>query len=283
MTRPAKRAAEAMRPARRRAARRRPALHAVAAVRRRAPSRRCSRAHRVARWIRAALDAPAEITVRVVDEDEGLALNRAWRQKDAGDQRADVPVRRASRRVQADLVLCAPVVEREAGEQGVDARGALRAPARPRDAARAGPRPRAATPTPRRMERARRRSWPGSASRIRYRRGRGTAAERSFRTTSSRIDKRGGDARQRFAEARCAPRSRGVRPGGGEPARASPRASRRWCRRSTGPARSPSRRRCGARAVAAAFELAGATPGPTSRTTSVHGATTSISTRASPP
>ena len=38
--------------------------------------------HRVARWIRAALQAPADITVRIVDEDEGRALNRDYRGKD---------------------------------------------------------------------------------------------------------------------------------------------------------------------------------------------------------
>lgn len=73
--------------------------------------------HRVLRWIRAALDAPGEIGVRIVGEDEGRALNREYRGKDYAtnvltfdyEQR---PV------VVADLVLCAPVVEREAREQG---------------------------------------------------------------------------------------------------------------------------------------------------------------------
>jgi probable rRNA maturation factor len=72
---------------------------------------------RVARWIRAALAAPAEMTVRVVGEDEGRSLNQAWRGKDGPTNvltfaYADGPS------VHADLVLCAPVVEREAGEQG---------------------------------------------------------------------------------------------------------------------------------------------------------------------
>lgn len=73
--------------------------------------------HKVARWIRAALDVPAQITVRLVDEDEGRALNRDFRAKDYAtnvltfDYEGE-PV------VVADLVLCAPVVEREATEQG---------------------------------------------------------------------------------------------------------------------------------------------------------------------
>lgn len=73
--------------------------------------------HKVARWLRAALEAPAQLTVRVVGEDEGRALNRDYRQKDYAtnvltfDYEAE-PV------VVADLILCAPVVEREAREQG---------------------------------------------------------------------------------------------------------------------------------------------------------------------
>ena len=84
--------------------------------------------HKVARWIRAALDAPAQITVRLVDEDEGRALNRDFRQKDYatnvltfdyGDGEAgDRPGTESEPVVAADLVLCAPVIEREAAELG---------------------------------------------------------------------------------------------------------------------------------------------------------------------
>ena len=73
--------------------------------------------HRVARWIRHALQADGEITVRIVDADEGLALNRDYRHKDYATNvltfdYAQEPV------VCADLVLCAPVVAREAQENG---------------------------------------------------------------------------------------------------------------------------------------------------------------------
>jgi probable rRNA maturation factor len=74
--------------------------------------------HAVARWMRAALAHPAEITVRIVDEEEGRRLNREFRGKDYAtnvltfDYAAE-PV------VVADLVLCAPVVAREALEQGL--------------------------------------------------------------------------------------------------------------------------------------------------------------------
>jgi probable rRNA maturation factor len=72
---------------------------------------------RVGRWIRAALDAPAEITVRVVDEDEGRRLNQAWRDKAAATNVLTFAYDEGAL-VHADLVLCAPVVEREAEAQG---------------------------------------------------------------------------------------------------------------------------------------------------------------------
>ncbi|MBQ0917810.1 MAG: rRNA maturation RNase YbeY [Hydrogenophaga sp.] len=71
--------------------------------------------HTVARCIRHALEADAEITVRIVDAEEGQALNRDYRGKDYAtnvltfDYATD-PL------VMADLVLCAPVVAREAAE-----------------------------------------------------------------------------------------------------------------------------------------------------------------------
>jgi probable rRNA maturation factor len=69
--------------------------------------------HRVARWIRAALQAPGEITVRIVDEAEGRALNRDFRGRDYATNVLTFDYQRVPA-VVADLVLCAPVVEREA-------------------------------------------------------------------------------------------------------------------------------------------------------------------------
>jgi probable rRNA maturation factor len=69
--------------------------------------------HRVARWIRAALDAPGEITVRIVDEAEGRALNRDFRGRDHATNVLTFDYQHAPT-VVADLVLCAPVVAREA-------------------------------------------------------------------------------------------------------------------------------------------------------------------------
>ncbi len=71
---------------------------------------------RVARWIRAALDAPAEIAVRIVDEAEGRALNLGYRKKDYATNVLTFDYQREPV-VVADLVLCAPVIEREARGQ----------------------------------------------------------------------------------------------------------------------------------------------------------------------
>ena len=73
--------------------------------------------HKVIRWIRAALQAPAEITVRIVDAEEGQALNRDFRGKDYATNVLTFDYSREPV-VSADLVLCAPVVAREAAEQG---------------------------------------------------------------------------------------------------------------------------------------------------------------------
>jgi probable rRNA maturation factor len=74
--------------------------------------------HRVARWIRAALEAPAMLTVRFVDADEGQALNRDYRAKDYATNVLTFDYERTPV-VSADLVLCTPVVRREAAEQAL--------------------------------------------------------------------------------------------------------------------------------------------------------------------
>ncbi len=74
--------------------------------------------HRVQRWLRAALERPAEITVRVVDAEEGRALNREFRAKDYATNVLTFDYEREPV-VVADLVLCGPVLRREAAEQGI--------------------------------------------------------------------------------------------------------------------------------------------------------------------
>ena len=75
--------------------------------------------HRVARWVRAALLNPGEITVRIVDADEGRMLNREYRQKDYATNVLTFDYQHAPV-VMADLILCAPVIEAEARDQGLD-------------------------------------------------------------------------------------------------------------------------------------------------------------------
>jgi len=72
--------------------------------------------HKVTKWIRHALQDDAEITVRIVGAAEGQALNKDYRHKDYATNvltfdYTQEPI------VTADLVLCAPVVAKEAKEQ----------------------------------------------------------------------------------------------------------------------------------------------------------------------
>jgi len=78
----------------------------------------------IRRWVAAALEHPAEITVRIVDAEEAQALNQDYRQKgyvpnvltfEYGEISRDESGRDV---LGGDVVICAPVVEREAREQG---------------------------------------------------------------------------------------------------------------------------------------------------------------------
>ncbi|MDD1507127.1 rRNA maturation RNase YbeY [Pseudomonas sp. CNPSo 3701] len=66
--------------------------------------------------------ADSELTIRLVDEEEGHELNRTWRGKDYATNvlsfPADVPDELLDIPLLGDLVICVPVVEREAVEQG---------------------------------------------------------------------------------------------------------------------------------------------------------------------
>ncbi|MSQ75567.1 MAG: rRNA maturation RNase YbeY [Rhodoferax sp.] len=73
--------------------------------------------HQVARWLRQALQSDAEITVRIVGNEEAQALNRDYRRKDYATNVLTFDYSQAPL-VLADLVLCAPVIAREAAEQG---------------------------------------------------------------------------------------------------------------------------------------------------------------------
>ena len=71
--------------------------------------------HFVARCIRAALAHPGQITVRIVGAEEGQMLNREYRQQDHATNVLTFDYQHAPI-VMADLILCAPVIAREAKE-----------------------------------------------------------------------------------------------------------------------------------------------------------------------
>ncbi len=66
--------------------------------------------------------ADSEMTIRLVDETEGRELNHTWRHKDYATNvlsfPADVPEDLLDIPLLGDLVICVPVVNREAQEQG---------------------------------------------------------------------------------------------------------------------------------------------------------------------
>ena len=72
--------------------------------------------HKVSRWIRHALASDGEITVRIVNAEEGRALNRDYRQKNYATNVLTFDYTQAPL-VTADLVLCAPVIAAEARAQ----------------------------------------------------------------------------------------------------------------------------------------------------------------------
>ncbi len=74
--------------------------------------------HRVARCVRRALLRPAHITVRIVGEAEGLALNQAYRGR-AYATNVLTFAYATEPDAQADVVLCAPVVAKEARALGL--------------------------------------------------------------------------------------------------------------------------------------------------------------------
>ena len=74
-------------------------------------------------WINAAVsdgDGESELTVRIVDEEEGRELNKHWRKKDYATNVLSFPIGEAlegTPLMLGDIVICAPVVKREALEQ----------------------------------------------------------------------------------------------------------------------------------------------------------------------
>lgn len=75
-------------------------------------------------WAKLALgnvDKSTELTLRIVDEEEGRKLNNTWRHKDYATNVLSFPIGEAleeGTELLGDIVICAPVVDREASEQG---------------------------------------------------------------------------------------------------------------------------------------------------------------------
>lgn len=73
------------------------------------------------RWMQAALQCDMMLTLRIVDEVEGRELNRAYRGRDYATNVLTF-VYDDTQPLSGDVVICAPVVAREAVEQGKDLR-----------------------------------------------------------------------------------------------------------------------------------------------------------------
>ena len=71
------------------------------------------------RWIKAALQRDVKIALRIVDESEGRALNKNFRGKDYATNVLTFAYDDTDQ-MSADVVICAPVVEKEAREQRKD-------------------------------------------------------------------------------------------------------------------------------------------------------------------
>lgn len=68
------------------------------------------------RWLKSALPIEAEVTVRIVGEEEGRMLNRTYRGKDYATNVLTFPLAEEPL-LMGDIILCAPVVATEAQAQ----------------------------------------------------------------------------------------------------------------------------------------------------------------------
>ena len=71
------------------------------------------------RWIKVALEQDVQMALRIVNEAEGRELNRSYRGKDYATNVLTFVYDDTSP-IYGDVVICAPVVAREAREQGKD-------------------------------------------------------------------------------------------------------------------------------------------------------------------
>ena len=78
------------------------------------PSNKCFK-----KWAKAALRVDTEVTIRIADAQEALALNSQYRGKDYATNvltfvLSETPI------LMGDIIICAPVVATEANAQGID-------------------------------------------------------------------------------------------------------------------------------------------------------------------
>lgn len=71
------------------------------------------------KWAKAALRVDTEVTIRIVDEAEGRELNRDYRNKDYATNVLTFPLTEEPH-LMGDIIICAPVVAKEAKEQHKD-------------------------------------------------------------------------------------------------------------------------------------------------------------------
>lgn len=77
----------------------------------------------LAKWARKAIqdtNPDRELTIRIVDEDESTMLNKRWRNKNGPTNVLSFPFdgdQRLAPGLLGDIIICAPVVRREAEEQ----------------------------------------------------------------------------------------------------------------------------------------------------------------------
>lgn len=71
------------------------------------------------KWAKAALRVDTEVTIRIVDEAEGRELNHTYRSKDYATNVLTFPLTEEPH-LMGDIIICAPVVAREAKEQNKD-------------------------------------------------------------------------------------------------------------------------------------------------------------------
>ena len=81
-------------------------------------SRRIPRPAKILGWARAARRSALEVTIRIVAEREGRRICQAYRGGDHATNVLTFCYGRERGRLSGDIVLCAPVIEREAREQG---------------------------------------------------------------------------------------------------------------------------------------------------------------------